>query len=357
MNARNLSPQRMFADLAADREPAFRFTGSSRKEFASWKRRTLPRVLSTLGDPPPPAPPRPELLADWEEQGLRRQRWIIDVQEHLAAVLLVNLPLGLKHREKRPAILCCHGHGAHGKEAVMGNDSSPELAANIAAHNYDYGRTMARRGFITFAIDWIGFGERNDSNKPNHLALTQGRDWCNLYYLHATMLGMTSLSINIAHGVAATDVVAGMSHVDENRLGVMGLSGGGTMTLWMALCDARFKAAEIISYSDLWEAFGIRDVNYCGMQVAPGLFKLVDLPDLQGLLAPRPLLIDIGVHDTCFLVDTAMQCQRQLETIYRAAGAEANLELDLHPGGHGWGDNRSETFFRRHLDFPATATG
>ena len=147
-------------------------------------------------------------------------------------------------------------------------------------------------------------------------------------------------------------MVCGMPHVDPDRLGVMGLSGGGTMTLWMALCDERFKAAEIICYSDLWAAFGIRDINYCGMQVSPGLFKLVDLPDLQGLLAPRPLLIDIGVHDTCFKVDTAMQCYRQVEKIYRAAGASDRLELDLHPGEHGWGGNKSEAFFGKHLGMP-----
>jgi len=121
--------------------------------------------------------------------------------------------------------------------------------------------------------------------------------------------------------------------------------------LWMALCDKRFKAAEIMCYSDLWAAFGIRDINYCGMQVAPGLFKLMDLPDVQGLIAPRPLLIDIGVHDTCFKVDTAMECYRQVEKIYRAAGATENLELDLHAGEHGWGGNKSEAFFKKHLSF------
>ena len=222
MTTRNLSPQRMFAGLVADREPTHRFTGRNRRDFSSWKRRTLPRVLATLGESPPATPARPELLAEWEQDGLVRQRWIIDVQQHLAAVLLVNLPKGLKRREKRPAILCCHGHGPYGKESVMGNDSSPERAANIAVHNYDYGRVMAQRGFITYAIDWIGFGERNDGNKPNHSSLAGGRDWCNLYYLHATMLGMTSLSINVAHGVAATEVVVEMPHVDGDRLGVMG---------------------------------------------------------------------------------------------------------------------------------------
>ena len=162
---------------------------------------------------------------------------------------------------------------------------------------------------------------------------------------------MTSISINVAHGKAATDFAASLPQVDGQRLGVMGLSGGGTMTLWMTLCDERFKASEIMCYSDLWAAFGIRDNNYCGMQVAPGLFKLVDLPDCQGLIAPRPLLVDIGANDTCFKVDTALTCYRQVEAIYRAAGASDSLELDLHPGEHGWGGNRSEAFFNQHLDF------
>ena len=67
-----------------------------------------------------------------------------------------------------------------------------------------------------------------------------------------------------------------------------------------------------------------------GAQVAPGLYKLVDLPDLQGLLAPKPLLIDIGVYDSCFLVDTAMACYRQVEKIYRAAGVRMT-ELPMTP--------------------------
>ncbi|MFH1567768.1 MAG: alpha/beta hydrolase family protein [Gemmatimonadota bacterium] len=349
MSIRNLSPQQMFADLVAHRTPELAFRGRDRRQFAAWKKKALPRVLACLGDAPGRVPLRPQLLAEWELRGLRRQRWIIDVQEHLSATVLVNLPADLKRGQRRPAILCCHGHGPFGKEPVMGNDSSPEMAANIAQHRYNYGEVMAQLGFVTYAIDWIGFGERNDTTKPNHHAGSGGRDWCNLYYLHATMLGMTSISINVTHGQAATDFACSLPQVDGDRLGVMGLSGGGTMTLWMTLCDQRFRASEIMCYSDLWAAFGVRDNNYCGMQVAPGLFKLVDLPDCQGLIAPRPLLVDIGANDTCFKVDTALACYRQVEAIYRAAGAADCLELDLHPGEHGWGGNRSEAFFRQYL--------
>ncbi len=349
MSFRNLSPQLMFERLALEHTPQRRFAASTSKGFEDWKRETWPKVLSCLGDWPARVPLNAELVGEWEHDGLRKQRWIIDVQKNLSAALLVNMPATLKKGERRPAILCCHGHGPYGKEPVMGNDSSPELRTAIEQHNYNYGHAMAKEGFVTFAIDWIGFGERNETSKPNFRSMAGGRDWCNLYYLHATMLGMTPLSINVTHGKAALDFVLTQPFVDGKRLGVMGLSGGGTMALWMALCDERFAATEIICYSDLWAEFGYRQINYCGMQVAPGLFKLVDLPDLQGLLAPRPALIDIGAYDTCFVIDGAMACYNQLKRIYEVAGASDRLELDLFPAEHACGGNRSGAFFRKHL--------
>ncbi|MFW5798307.1 MAG: alpha/beta hydrolase family protein [Planctomycetota bacterium] len=349
MTLRNMSPQEMFVRMAAEHTPTHAFAGKSKKNVSTWKRKTRPKVLATLGDSPEAVDPNPQHVATWNHHGITTQRWIIDVAPHISATLLVNLPGGLGKNEKRPAILCCHGHGPFGKEPVMGNGTSPALREKIENHNYHYGLKMAQAGYVTYAIDWIGFGERNDSQKPNHHNQNGSRDWCNIYYLHATMLGMTSLSINVAHGKAATDFVCTLPQVDPTRLGTMGLSGGGTMTLWMSLCDRRFKATEIICYSDLWACFGIRDVNYCGMQVTPGLYKLVDLPDLQGLLVPSPLLVDIGANDTCFKVDSAMACYKKVKHIYKSAEAEDKLWLDLHEGEHGWGGNKSVDFFGTYL--------
>jgi len=348
MPNRNLNPHVMFQRMAADHRPRAAFKATDAEGFNAWKEETWGKVFACLGDFPEAVDPNPELVCEWNEKGLKRQRWLIDVHEHLSASLLVNYPLNI-HEEKCPALLCWHGHGPFGKEPVMGNDSSPELRANRDAHNYDYGEQMAQKGYVTYAIDWIGAGERNPSRKPNKSPDPAERDWCNILYLHATMFGTTSIAINVQHGRIATDFVSGLDNVDETRLGVMGLSGGGTMTLWSYLCDPRFKAGEIICYSDLWEFFGIRDANYCGMQVAPGLYKRVDLPDLQGLLAPRPLLVDIGIHDECFLLDSSMDCFEQVKRIYEVAGASDHLELDLHSGGHGWGANKSEAFFMKHL--------
>lgn len=346
MKPRNLSPLKMFMSLAAEHRPTFHFPNFS-GSLKEWQTAARPAVLDTLGRWPDRVAPDPELMAEWVDRGVRKRRYLIEVAPHSSASLQVNLPEPATG--PLPALLCWHGHGPFGKDSVMGNAGNELVRQNIADHNYDYGHQMAAKGFATYAIDWMGGGERNDNAKPHFFNHNGGRDWCNIYYLHATMLGMTSLSINLAHGRAATDFVTTLPEIDASRLGVMGLSGGGTMALWTALTDDRFRAAEIICYSDLWELFGIRDLNYCGMQVAPGLYHLVDLPDLHGLLAPKPLLIDIGAEDTCFHVDNALECFRQVKEIYQAAGAPENLELDFFPGGHSWGGNRSETFFTKHL--------
>lgn len=347
---RNFDPNRMYVEMAVHHRPLYRFEGDSPGDFKAWKERALPAVLACLGDFPETVPPHPELVAEGHEGGLRMQRWVIDVHAHLATTLQVNIPGDLRPGEKRPAILCWHGHGPWGKAPVMGDRSTPELAEAVRRYNYDYGYQMAKAGYVTYAIDWIGAGEHNPARKPNHSNVAGDRDWCNLLYLHATQFGTTSIAVNVQHGRMATDFVCTLPEVDGSRLGVMGLSGGGTATTWSYLCDTRFRAAEIICYCDQWAAFGMRDVNYCGMQVAPGLFKYVDLPDLQGLLAPKPLLFDIGIRDQCFLVDTALPAFRQVERIYAAAGAADQLELDLFGGDHGWGGNKSVAFFKRHLE-------
>jgi len=44
-----------------------------------------------------------------------------------------------------------------------------------------------------------------------------------------------------------------------------------------------------------------------------------------------------------------MQCYNHVEEIYHAAGVGDRLELDLHPGEHGWAGNKSEAFFKAYL--------
>jgi len=347
---RNLSVNTYFRAMGVEHTPQYRFAPGT--DFEQWRAEALPAVLATLGRMPQRVPPNAQVQAEWREHGLIKQRVVFDVERGLSAVAYVFRPEA-SNGHRLPAILACHGHGPFGKEAVMGNRSTPELVQEIVQQNYDYGLRMAQAGFATIAIDWRGFGERDDRRKPNNNGLSwdtiPGRDMCNPHYLRATVMGMTVLGMDIHDARCALDYLCQQPFVDPDRIGVMGLSFGGTMATWMALADDRIKAADVICYSDRFADMGMRDINFCGSQITPGLFALCDIPDLHGLIAPKPLLVEIGSYDACFKLESAMSCYREVERIYDAAGLRDRLELDLFEGGHRWGGNRSLEFFRKHL--------
>jgi dienelactone hydrolase len=352
--SRNLSINAYFRHRAARHNPRLRYAG---QKFESWQRELLTEARSLLGTPPRRVPLNPEIQAEWSEEGVVKQRIVFDVEDGLSAVAYLFRPENFKG--KLPGILACHGHGPFGKESVMGNRSSPQLVTDIVNHNYDYGLQMAQAGFAVIAIDWRGFGERDDRRKPHfHDVDSQHphkRDLCDLHYLRATVLGQTVLGMDVHDGTCAIDLLCQQPFVDANRIGVMGLSFGGAMSTWMSICDSRIKATDIICYSDRFADFGMRDVNFCGSQVVPGLYDLCDVPDLHGVIAPRPLLVEIGAYDECFKIDSAMSCYREVEKIYAAAGVSDCLELDLFEGGHRWGGNKSLAFFRKYLGGSAIA--
>jgi len=141
----------MFIEMALEHRPSHAFTGG---DFAAWQADTLPKVKACLGDWPGKVPANPELACEWNHDGLVKQRWLLDVGKHISAVLVVCKPADLKPGEKRPAILCWHGHGPYGKAPVIGDDSTPELRAQIQQHNYkDY--PLASMAQLPHAVEVI----------------------------------------------------------------------------------------------------------------------------------------------------------------------------------------------------------
>ncbi len=344
---RNLSMEVFFGRLAAGHVPRYRFDGATPDDWRTWREALLPAAVATLGPMPDKIDPDPEVIAEWAEGGLGKRKFGLGGEEGLSAEGYLFRPE--KIDGKLPGILACHGHGQFGKEAVMGNRSAPEIVASIESGNYDYGLQMAKSGYAVVSIDWRGFGNRDARRTPPYTDVIGQRDPCNLNFVRASLLGRTLLGMDVHDGQCALDYLCGQEFVDADHIGVMGLSFGGTMTTWMSMVDERIKAADIICYSDRFAHFAFRDGKVCGSQITPGLYALADLPDLHGLTAPRPLLVEIGLHDLCFKVDAALSCYREVEKIYAAAGASERLELDLFEGSHGWGANKSVAFFGKYL--------
>ena len=343
--ARNYSMVEYYNRKAKNFEPRYRFKGTNPKEFELWKQQLLTELKQALGPMPKPVPLNPEITEEIIEDGLVKHRVILNFEEFMSAPALVYIPESALNKPA-PAILCNHGHGDYGKDSVMGIRSSSNLqrSAEIESMNFDYGLQMAKHGYVTMAIDWRGFGERNDRGHTY-----PSRDQCNVHFIRGSLMGINLLALDLFDGLRCIDYLYELDCVDSNRIGTMGLSLGGTMTTWIAMMDDRVKAADVICYSCRFKNFAVGDANFCGSQFMPGLFGLCDVPDLHGLIAPKPLLAEIGVYDECFNIDEALDCSREVAKIYKAAEVPENYEVDLFEGSHSFAGNKAFGFFDKHL--------
>jgi len=81
----------------------------------------------------------------------------------------------------------------------------------------------------------------------------------------------------------------------------------------------------------------------------PEIFGCFGTPDTGGLIAPHPLLAEMGVHDACFFIEDQLKGFEALARIYEAAGVRDLLWDDIHPGEHGFAANKAFEFFGKYL--------
>jgi len=342
--ARNFSMQAYWERIAEDWQPLLHFTGTSAADWRAWREQALPKFLELLGAFPEPVPLEPEVQAIVEEGDLIRERVVLDTEAHMSIPCWVLRPKDMASDRSNPAILCSHGHGPYGKETVAGMRSSAGHEQDIASANYDYGVQMARAGFLTLSPDLRVFGERRDGPDP-----FPGRDPCNVNYVKGTLLGINTLTLNIWDMKCCVDYMQSRPEVDPERIGMMGLSQGGTMTTFTAAAEPRIKAADIIGYVNPWREFGIKRANFCGSQIVPGIHRWFDTDDIAGLIAPRPLLLEMGIYDNCFPIQDLLAGYEGVKRIYEAAGAGSELWADIHAGPHAFAANKAFDFFHRYL--------
>ncbi len=336
--------QEYWCRLAEEHRPELSFKNAG-LPFVEWKVLAKAKLLELLGEFPEKVPLNPEIEYSVDQGDYIRQRVIIDVDPIMSMPMIILIPKCAEKGKKLPAVLCCHGHGPFGKDSVAGMTGSPERAADVAAANYNFAEQMARAGFVTVSPDLRGFGERRDKYDPIDIP----RDPCNLNYVKGSIFGVYPMTLNISDLTRCIDYLETMEEVDKHRIGMMGMSQGGTMTTFTTAVEDRIKACDIICYVNPFDAFGIRDGNFCGSQVVPGLYKYFDTFDIAGLIAPRPTLMEMGIYDTIFPFEDLWRGYCGTKEIFDAAGAEDALVTDLHPHGHAFSGVKAFDFFRDNL--------
>ena len=341
MSKRQFSMQAYWDSRAAALRPHLHFDGSS--DYTAWHEQALQKLLELMGPFPDRVPLAAEIEYTVEEEFFFRQRVVFDSEENMSVPCQVLIPKEIKKDGTNPAILCSHGHGRFGKGPGAGLISTPEHQADIDLMNYDYAAQMAKAGFLTLTPDLRGFGERRDGDDP------LGRDTCNVNFLKGGIMGLFPLTLNVWDMKCCVDYLCTRPEVDPNRIGMMGLSQGGTMTAFTAAVEPRIRAADIIGYINPFSAFGVHRGNFCGSQILPGLYQWMDTSDVAGLIAPRPLLLEMGTADSCFYFQDLWKGYQAVSKIFEAADAPGLLWADVHPGPHAFAGKRAFEFFRKYL--------
>ena len=139
--------------------------------------------------------------------------------------------------------------------------------------------------------------------------------------------------VNAAGTRQAVDLLMTLPDVDDQRIAVMGHSGGG-MTAYHAACLDKRIAACISSGAVSTYADAMGSVDNCSDNYLPGALLDFDLPDLSGLIAPRPLVVVNGTEDPITPIHGVRKAVRHIEHIYQSNGAAQAFAAVLRDGGH-----------------------
>jgi dienelactone hydrolase len=243
--------------------------------------------------------------------------------------------------------VCQHGHGNHGRLAVIGDGGDTDRAREIRDLRYDYGLALAQSGYHVAAIDLFGFGSRTEPRAP--FARRTGRDPCDLAALFLSIAGMSSVALQVNEIRRAVTLLQETEGVAAERIGMAGLSLGGRMAMYAGAVDPRLKVLVASGACNTFRDRVAMMSGACGAQILPGLFPRADTPELFAAMAPRPLQIQWGIRDPLIVAEYAEAGIDRIERAYRAAQAEDRLSVHRFDGGHEFEHAPAVAWFDRWL--------
>jgi len=213
---------------------------------------------------------------------------------------------------------------------------------------------QALRGMIALNPEWIGMGQLNVKG-DSHWLLSQldlvGANGVGLFYL-AMRRGLDYLYNN--------------PHVDRNRIGVTGLSGGGWQTITLSSLDPRVTVSiPVAGYTNILG----RDVRVIAgepgdiEQNATDLLTVADYDTLTALRAPQPTLLIHNAEDNCCFRAPLVKPYNYdaIKPFYGLYGKEDVFQFhqNTNISAHNYGLNNREAayrFFDKYFDINASST-
>ncbi len=344
------------AILAGQSHYPLSFLEASYPSIDLYRRAVREKVFELFHYAPPPVPPAPETVGRWEYPDYIQEKVLFSTAPWFRVPAYVLTPKG--RSGSRPGIIDLHSHGGmfvFGKEKVMPTpeEEHPSLTSYRQA-NYEGRSTslaLCRRGYVVISIDTFYFGERrtlfaDDIKKCGRDRSKYSGD--DVQYLNQRASegeGILARSLfwagttwqGIAHwdDIRTVDYLQSRSEVDPHRIGCLGISMGGNRTDYLAGLDERIKCAVAVGWMSTFRPMIKNYVQtHSFMHFLPGLTHFLDLPDLIGCMAPRPLMVQQCAQDALYPLEGMKEAVSKLTAIYSKAGVPSMFRGQFYDQPH-----------------------
>ncbi len=229
-----------------------------------------------------------------------------------------------------PGILVPSGHTQEGKP-------EPQiLAANFAL-----------KGFVALTYDPIGQGEREQTYLPQLGRAFSGGGGNEHLELGARsiLIGQSVARYFIHDARRAADYLVSRADVDPGRLAVAGCSGGGAITMYVAVFDSRMKAAAPACAINSFHTLFPGPTADSEMSLPQFLANGLDIADFFEVAAPLPWLL-LATTEDYFTPAGAKTVYDEVRRWYSVYGVEDRLRFHVAPGPHGTPKESREEIYK-----------
>ncbi len=328
------------SELAGDNSYAYSFLNNRFQSLDEFKATGREKIFDLYGYRPESVSPDPELLEREEFEDYIREKILFSTSKYFRVPAYVHIPKNLTGRA--PAIVDLHSHGGmflYGKEKVIDFEQNDPVMIDYHQRNYEGRPTtteLVRRGYVVITIDAFMFGERRvmmqedlsygwdrTSYSPEDVQYLNGqcRSKANTLVKSLTYAGMTWPGIVAWDDIRTVDYLISRPEVDPERIGCLGVSFGGWRTLFLAGLDERISAACITGFMSTVKPMIRNHIDtHSWVHFVPGLHRYLDLPDVAGMMAPKPLMVLQCSRDGLFPINGMKDSVNKLSAIYEKAG-------------------------------------
>jgi cephalosporin-C deacetylase-like acetyl esterase len=275
---------------------------ASPADVRRFQRKARRKLADLLGPFPDRTALRPKTTGVVERSGVRIEKVLFESRPDYPVTANVYIPM--RHPLPAPGVLLPCGHSKNGK----------------AARGYHRaGMGLALKGYVAMIYDPTGQGERSecfDARRGNWVR----REVPQHHYTGKPcfLTGLTLAGWRTWDGIRCLDYLCGRDDVDAERIGVLGCSGGGAMTMLISCIDER-----VVACAPSHPGGSMENTQLNGRRPPDRL--------IYSLLAPRPCRIIVGKEsgETGHLDKLAL-----LKPFYEACGCPERLEFEWVAGGH-----------------------